>query len=345
MNQQSTQLLTQEQKYQQKLNTVRIALNHGVQFAVIKSGIPTRTVSRWKLAFTLYGMDGLRTKSFAPKTSPNQKDKTGVLAKALREIVTAEPGLLPVQVLAKLLLVDSTDVPTMSWFKRTKKKLGLNKKRRKREKQHTTRYEIYEPGFLQIDSKSIKKDGETGEKLVQFTAIDECSRVRFLGGSYTKGARAAEKFLEHALAFYKSLGVTVVRVQTDNGTEFTLPGNERTQASYVRGDTEEALFTKACMRHGIVHRLIKPGTPELNGKVERSHRTDEERFYSRFRFDSAFKLDHALKRVWMPEYNEQRPHSSLGGHTPMEFLQRRLKEIAEKQNQDPHQDTEMLNAA
>jgi transposase InsO family protein len=117
------------------------------------------------------------------------------------------------------------------------------------------------------------------------------------------------------------------------GTEFTLPHNEMTLASYARGDTEEAAFTRKCIELGITHRLIKPRTPQLNGKVERSHKTDEERFYSRFRFATDSALDHALKSVWMPEYNEKRPHSSLGGKTPLEFLKQRLAEI-EKREQE-----------
>ena len=65
----------------------------------------------------------------------------------------------------------------------------------------------------------------------------------------------------------------------------------------------------------------------MNGKVERSHRIDGERFYSRFKFGNAHALDDALKRVWMPEYNELRPHGALGYLTPMEFLRKRQKEI------------------
>lgn len=330
MSQSKEEVLGSEQKFQRKLFVVRIAKTQGTQAAVLRSGIPERTVRRWKSQFKKLGLEGLREKSRKPIRSPNRKDRGGALAHALLELHDREPGLTRTQILAKLLTVNTDEVPTMSWLVRTRKRLGLTRKKRQKTQLHTTRYEIPVPGYLQVDTKIVDKDGEPGEKLVQFTAIDECSRVRFLSGALFKSAAEAVKFLRQAIEFYASLGVTIRRVQTDHGTEFTLPENALTQASYARGDTEEALFTSECQRFGIQHRLIKVRTPELNGKVERSHRTDEERFYSRFRFASADALDHALKHVWMPEYNELRPHSSLGGMAPMDFLKVRLREINEE---------------
>jgi hypothetical protein len=324
---QGKEVLSPEQKFQRKVFVVRIAFQQGTQAAALRAGIPERSVRRWKAQFKRNGLTGLRDRSRKPHTSPGRKDLGGALAQALIDIHDREPGLLRVQVLAKLHCVKSEDRATMSWLVRAKKRMGLTRKKRQKTQLHTKRYEIPIPGYLQIDAKIVDKDGEPGEKLIQFTAIDECSRVRYLEGSLTKGAAAAAAFLTRCVAYFGSLGVTVLRAQTDHGTEFTLPENAATQASYARGDTEEALFSKQCERLGITHRLIQIRTPELNGKVERSHRTDGERFYSRFRFATEHALNHALQHVWMPEYNEQRPHSSLGGMTPMDFLKKRLQEI------------------
>lgn len=324
MSQSKKEVLSPEQKFQKKLFIVRIALTQGTQAAVLRSGTPERTVRRWKAAFLRHGVEGLRECSRAPHHVANKKDRSGVLSHALQKLAKEEPGLLRCQILAKLLGEDSPDVPSASWIARQRRRLGLTRKKRKRSDLHTKRYEMPEPGFLQVDTKVVEKDGEPGQKLVQFTAIDECTRVRYLEGSLFKSAASACEFIRNAVNFYESIGIKVVRVQTDNGTEFTLPGNEATQASYARGDTEEAQFTRECSRLNIKHRLIRARTPQLNGKVERSHRTDEERFYSRFRFNSDMTLHHALQKVWMPEYNEQRPHTALGGLTPMEFLKKRL---------------------
>jgi transposase InsO family protein len=321
------------EKFQQRLQVVRIAMSQGTQAAALRSGLSPRTIRSWKARFKRLGIEGLRDRSRAPKRVANKKDRDGVLSQALVDLQTREPGLTRLQILIALMGQPSSDVPTLAWIGRARKRLGLTKKRKPKTNEHKKRYEIPVPGYLQIDTKEIAKDGEPGEKLYQFTAIDECSRVRFLAGSLTKGAQAAAKFLEDAVAYFASLGVRVVRAQTDNGTEFTLPHNELTLASYARGDTNEALFTRRCQELSITHRLIKPRTPQLNGKVERSHRTDEERFYSRFTFATEHALDHALKTVWMPEYNEQRPHSSLGGQTPLEFLKRKLEELERKKLQ------------
>lgn len=327
MSQPKKEVLSPEQKFQRKLFVVRIARQQGTQAAALRSGVPERSVRRWKAQFKRHGIDGLRERSRKPIRSPGRKDQGGALAQALIDLHDREPGLTRTQIFAKLMSVKGDDAPTMSWLTRAKKRMGLTQKRRQKVKTHTKRYEIPIPGFLQIDAKIVEKDGEPGEKLIQFTAIDECSRVRYLEGSLTKGAAAATAFLRRCVTYYESLGVTVRRIQTDHGTEFTLPENAKTLASYARGDTDEALFTRECERLGLAHRLIRIRTPELNGKVERSHRTDGERFYSRFRFATAPALNHALQTLWMPEYNEQRPHSSLGGRTPMDFLMRRLKEI------------------
>jgi hypothetical protein len=327
-------VLSPEQNFQRKIFVVRIALSQGTQAAVLRSGIAERTVRRWKSKFKRLGLNGLRDKSRRPIRSPNRKDLGGVLRQELFNLYDNEPGLTQVQILAKLLTVKSEDQPSMSWLVRTKKRIGLTRKKKVKTNEHKTRYEIPIPGYLQIDTKIVDREGEPGEKLIQFTAIDECSRVRYLEGSLTKGAAAATAFLRRAVEFYSSIGVRVLRAQTDHGTEFTLPENERTLASYARGETEEALFTKECEKRGIIHRLIRVRTPQLNGKVERSHRTDGERFYSRFKFTNAPALNHALQTVWMPEYNEWRGHSSLGGLTPMDFLKQRLKDIAEGKFKD-----------
>lgn len=328
MSQSAQEVLSPEQKFQRQLFTVRIALTQGTQAASLRSGIPERTVRRWKARFTQQGLAGLRDRSRRPRYSPGKKDVGGALAQALILLFDREPGLTQLQLFVALLGTQSEDSPSMSWLKRAKRRMGLTRKRRVKTHEHKKRYEIPVPGYLQIDTKIVDREGDgDGEKLIQFTAIDECSRVRYLEGSLTKGAAAATAFLRRCVEFYSSLGVQVRRAQTDHGTEFTLPGNPITLASYARGETDEARFTTECERLGIDHRLIRVRTPQLNGKVERSHRTDGERFYSRFKFRDAPSLDHALQHVWMPEYNERRPHSALGGRTPMDFLRLRLEEI------------------
>ncbi len=319
-------LLRSEEKFQRRMMVVRAAMSQGTQAASYRFGVSERTVRSWKRRFKKGGSEGLRDKSRRPLRI-KRKDADGVMTSELIRLHDCEPGLNRMQVLQRLFILNSDEVPTLSWIGRTRRRHRLSRKREERKSQHKMRYEIPIPGALQVDTKYVEKVGEKGEHLYQFTAIDECSRVRFLGGSLTKGAEAARKFLVRAIEYYRSVGVEVWRVQTDNGTEFTMPRNEQTLDAYIRGSSKEHVFTAECESRGIRHRLIKVATPELNGKVERSHRIDGERFYSRFEFSSEYGLDHALKNIWMPEYNEQRPHGSLGYKTPMDFLKSKLKAL------------------
>lgn len=337
--------LKSSEKHQKRLIVVRAALTQGTQAASVRFGISDRTIRDWKSRFKKWGPDGLRDLSRAPKRVWNKKDQDGILSQCLISLHTTEPGLNRIQVLGKLLCEPSPDSATISWIARARKKNGLTRTNKKRKSSHTKRYEIPIPGALQIDTKYVDNADKSGEFLYQFTAIDECTRVRFLGGSYTKGASAARKFLIQAIRFFEELGVKVWRVQTDHGTEFTLPETERVANSFAMGKTPEHMFTQECESRGIRHRLIRVATPELNGKVERSHRIDNERFYSRFEFTNETALDHALKKVWMPEYNEARPHGALGYKTPIEFLRNKLKVLGSEKAQEVRMKYEQKEAA
>ena len=214
-------VLSSEQKFQRRVEVIRIASTLGPQQALIKFGIPIRTIGSWISRFDALGVEGLRDKSTAPHFVANKKDRDGLLGAELEKLHGTEPGLNRIQIFSKLFLVASSEAPTLSWIARETRRRGLTRQPKKRTNEHKLRYEVAVPGSLQVDTKVVEKDREPGEKIYQFTAIDECTRVRFLGGSLTKGAKAASLFLEHAIEFFKSLGVTVYQAQTDNGTEFT----------------------------------------------------------------------------------------------------------------------------
>jgi len=97
----------------------------------------------------------------------------------------------------------------------------------------------------------------------------------------------------------------VQRIQTDRGREFF---------AYS--------FQEKLMEYGIKFRPIKPGSPHLNGKVERSQRTDLEEFYSTADLKGSDLKDRL--REWQDHYNQFRPHGSLGGRTPWEMWEERL---------------------
>ena len=110
---------------------------------------------------------------------------------------------------------------------------------------------------VQIDVK--------GEKFYQYTAIDEYSRFRYVEAFQEHSSYSSAVFLEHMLKAFK---FPVLCVQTDNGQEFT--------KRLCVGKRTPTLFENSLKKYGIEHKLIRPYTSRHNGKVERSHRKDNE---------------------------------------------------------------------
>lgn len=98
-------------------------------------------------------------------------------------------------------------------------------------------------------------------------------------------------------------------VRTDNGHEF------------------QAKFHWHLADLGIQHVYIKPRSPNLNGKVDRSHSTDDQEFYQLFSYTDDVDLNRNLS-VWEKFYNLSRPHASLNGKSPYEILRIKLKSAA-----------------
>ena len=129
---------------------------------------------------------------------------------------------------------------------------------------------------VQIDVKVVPRRciADPQLKLYQYTAIDEYSRYRVLGAYEEQSAFSSADFLSKVVKHFARKGVAVECVQTDNGFEFT------NRFSSSQRDLE-TLFEATARQLGIRHKLIRPYTPRHNGKVERSHREDQKRFYDR----------------------------------------------------------------
>ena len=142
---------------------------------------------------------------------------------------------------------------------------------------------------IQIDVKVVPRAciADPQLRLFQYTAIDEFSRLRFLAAYDEQSTFSSADFLKRAIAFYRRHGVYVECVQTDNGFEFT------NRFSNSKRDLP-TLFEATARNLGIRHKLIRPYTPRHNGKVERSHRQDQQRFYPSHRFFSLNDFDRQL---------------------------------------------------
>ena len=185
-------------------------------------------------------------------------------------------------------------------------------------RKHDRRYpELTIPGEkVQIDVKEVpysclkgaaKRDGK---HFYQWTAIDECTRVRFVYGFEEHTPENSVKFLKMVQSAFP---FQIQTVQTDNGTEFTY--------KYI-SETEECPFDRALEEAGIGHKLIPPRTPWHNGKVERSHRNDQRYFYDWEKFADVEELNRKLEEhlAW----SNRKPMRTLGDKSPLEFLREKL---------------------
>ena len=133
---------------------------------------------------------------------------------------------------------------------------------------------------VQIDVKFVPQVCIVGQdpatKWYQYTFLDEYSRFRYLEAFQEHNSYSSAVFLRHVV---EKFPYAIECVQTDNGSEFT-------NRLLPRGNDKPTLFELELQRLGIRHKLIRPYSPRHNGKVERSHRKDNEEFYASHRFYS-----------------------------------------------------------
>ncbi len=181
-------------------------------------------------------------------------------------------------------------------------RLPANQKHRSRAARWI-RYEKPQPGHrLQLDVKFLERIPGTQKRLYQFTAIDDCTRIRVLKVYDACNQRTAIQFIDEVC---RRLPFRVLAIQTDNGAEFQSQFHWHVESLDIR------------------HAYIRPRTPHLNGKVERSHRVDNEEFYQLLDEQGITDDIHVFNeklREWEDYYNYHRPHGALDGQTPYERL-------------------------
>lgn len=263
-----------------------------VSIAARKCGIPRSTLC-WIKRFEKVGEEALKGKSKRPKRLAQQKireqDEKKILS--LREKYKWGPQRLAVYFLRE----EKRNIsPTTIWRVLKKHKVKSIKKYRKHK--DFKKYSRSIPGDrVQIDVTKIKKD------CFQYTAIDDCTRLKVIRIYSKKNAQSSVHFLGEIIDSFGEVGFTVQRIQSDNGTEFyNIP------------------FQEELIEHRIKFRPIPPASPHLNGKVERGQKTDKEEFYRTLNLkDKRLNLKAKLAE-WEHFYNYSRPHSSLNGKTPHE---------------------------
>jgi len=169
----------------------------------------------------------------------------------------------------------------------------------------------------QIDVKYVPKECKSKNlpldmKFYQYTCIDEASRERYIFPYQEISERNTVDFIKRCINFF---GYTPKMIQTDNGNEFT----------YNKHDIKkEHPMDSFCIANNITHKLIKPRTPRHNGKVERSHRNDNNRFYAFLKFYSYEDLKKQMHAYLVRSNNI--PMGVLNYLTPKEYRKKLERE-------------------
>ena len=286
--------ITQDILYKQSV--VKYSYKHGVTKAAIKFKMHRKTIYRWREKYDGTAQS-LKNKSRRPHRHPNQHTEKEIKLIKDYKYKNKETGLVVLWV--KLRGAGYTR--TITSLYRVMQRIGIYNKAPSKKKAYEPKpyQQMTYPGErVQIDVKYVPKKSLTKEviekdgRYYQYTAIDEYTRKRVLWASKEQSTSASTEFLEIVL---KKFPFKVECIQTDNGFEFTNRLN-------WQGTKKKTMFEKKLEELGIQHKLIKPKTPRHNGKVERSHRKDQERFYYNKVFCSFEDFKNRLK-YWEKVYN------------------------------------------
>lgn len=176
---------------------------------------------------------------------------------------------------------------------------------RQRSKPLFKRYEKQVPGHpVQVEVKFLFFNNPHGQRIkrFQYTAMDDATRIRALKIYERHNQANAINFIDYVV---NKFPCRIKTIRTDNGHEF------------------QAKFYWHVHELGREHVYIKPATPRLNGKVERSHLTDKQEFYQLIDYSDDVDLHEKLAE-WEAFYHCHRPHSAQGGKTPYEVLKTQL---------------------
>ena len=299
--------ITQDMAYRQSL--MKYAEKYGVSRASRKYNKSRSYLYFWKARWD-GTVESLACQSRRPHSHPNQH--TEAERKLNRDMRRRNPTLGMIELWHRPRRRGYTRRPE-SLF-RVMRRLGMFPQAGKKKTAKPKPYEqMTSPGQrVQVDVKVVplRCIADPELRLYQYTAIDEFTRLRFLGAYPEQSTYSSADFLEKLVKWYARRGIQVECVQTDHGFEFT------NRFSNSKKDIPTR-FERAAKRLELRHKRIRPYTPRHNGKVERSHREDQKRFYSCHSF---FSLDDFAKQLAVHNRRSNDfPMRPLNWSSPNEF--------------------------
>ena len=271
-------------------------------------GVCPRTVRKWVDRFNAEGLTGLQDRSSRPDhlRQPTPQPTVDRIEALRRQRLTGKA------------IAAETGVSTAT-VSRVLKRLGLNKLSALEPAEPVRRYQRERPGeLIHIDIKKLGKFDQIGHRITgdrtgqsngrgvgwEFVhvCVDDASRIAFSRIMKSERKGCAIAFLKAAVAYYASLGVTVERVMTDNGSCY-----------------RSFAFRNACRRLGLKHIRTRPYTPKTNGKAERFVQTCLREWAYACAYSNSKQRAQELP-FFIHRYNWHRPHSAIGAKPPITRL-------------------------
>jgi transposase InsO family protein len=277
-------------------------------------GVSTPTAYKWLRRYREEGLSGLQDRTSRPPscphaTSPVQRQRIIKLRRQRRTY----------QQIAQL------EGVSMSTIARIVARAGLNRLAALEPVRPANRYLHDHPGdLLHLDIKKLGRFNRPGHRVTGdrqqgtsrgagweyvHVAIDDHSRVGHGTIQPDEQVRSAWRALVAAVRYYRSLGVTIRRALTDNGSCY-----------------RSRVFARACRRLGIRHQRTRPYSPRTNGKAERFIQTALKEWAYAVSYDSSDQRG-AVLNEWLHEYNWHRPHASLNYQPPMSTLKQPVNNL------------------
>ena len=304
--------ITQKMKFKQSV--IKYSFKYSVAKAAEKFDVSSRTIYRWIQRYD-GTIESLRDHSHRPKHHPNQHTESEI--KLIKDFKKNNKDTGLVVLWIKLRKAGYTR--TIQGLYHVMVRLGIYQKapsKRKKPQAPAVPIATYPGERVQIDVKYVPREcmskelRELGEKYYQYTAIDEYTRLRYTYFCKEHNTYESTVFVNRLIRYFP---FKIKLIQTDNGFEFT---NRFSWHAFTKDKL--TMFEKRLKELKIEHNLIRPHTPTQNGKVERSHRKDQERFYYKRVFVSLEDLKEKGKR-WLIEYNNF-PMRPLNWMSPKEKL-------------------------
>jgi transposase InsO family protein len=271
-------------------------------------GVDAKTVRKWVDRFRAEGAGGLADRSSRPHrlrnpTAPETRERIIALRRQrwTGQQVACETGVSPATV------------------SRVLRRAKLSRIRDLQPPEPIVRYERENPGdMIHLDIKKLGRFEQIGHRITGdrtgqsnnrgvgwafvHVCIDDNSRISFSQILPDEKAVSAIAFLKAALAYYKSLGVTVTRVMTDNGSCY-----------------KAHAFRDLCRDLKLKHIRTKPYSPKTNGKAERFIQTALREWAYAKPYPTS---DHRAAELqsWLHQYNWHRPHGGIKLQTPISRL-------------------------